>query len=59
MPLNLGLRQPAAAFRFAACCESGPAGWLRKSGSRLPQSKLTALRDWLLPMLMNGQLRVG
>ena len=29
------------------------------SHSRLQNQKLTELRDWLLPMLMNGQVKVN
>ena len=48
----LGLRQPAAAFGNAACCEPAgmgaqippAAGCVAQSGSRLPQSKARALK---------------
>jgi hypothetical protein len=52
MTSNLGLRQPAAAFRQVACCavllESPrnalvPAGWLGESGSVLRHSKAGAM----------------
>jgi type I restriction enzyme S subunit len=31
----------------------------RKSILHQQNQELTTLRDWLLPMLMNGQVRVG
>jgi hypothetical protein len=53
----------------AACCRFGIRSLLRIVASRLATgkrqqaartpSKPTTLRDWLLPMLMKGQVRVG
>jgi type I restriction enzyme S subunit len=31
----------------------------KKSKTKLENQKLTELRDWLLPMLMNGQVKVN
>ena len=33
--------------------------WQKQSNNQKENQKLAELRDWLLPMLMNGQLRVG
>jgi type I restriction enzyme S subunit len=31
----------------------------QQNNLELQNQELTALRDWLLPLLMNGQVRVG
>ena len=33
--------------------------FLKKMNNEIENQKLTELRDWLLPMLMNGQVKVN
>ena len=39
--------------------EDAPAKSQKNNANHQQNQELTTLRDWLLPMLMNGQVRVG
>ena len=58
--MSVDAKEPREALHFHSDTSSTSTLTERRyNSSHAPKPRLTALRDWLLPMPMNGQVSVG